>query len=98
MIDIQPSIANIAPNRFEIVSGYHFGGYAKWTEELIEFMRRFYQVTSIKLDPIYTAKAMYALTDLVSRRNDLGRSILFVHTGGLQGLKGFEERFGIKVY
>lgn len=34
----------------------HFGGYGKWTSELIYFINEFYEDTAIALDQIYTAK------------------------------------------
>jgi 1-aminocyclopropane-1-carboxylate deaminase len=42
---------------------YHFGGYGKYTTELLGFMEEFYNETQIPLDPIYTGKVMYALID-----------------------------------
>ena len=35
---------------------YHFGGYAKVNEELIQFMNDFKRNYYMQLDPIYTAK------------------------------------------
>jgi 1-aminocyclopropane-1-carboxylate deaminase/D-cysteine desulfhydrase-like pyridoxal-dependent ACC family enzyme len=74
---------------------YHFGGYAKWDIQLIGFINRFYQKHDIGLDPVYTGKMLYGIYDLAEkgffRR---GSKILAIHTGGLQGIKGFNERFG----
>ena len=42
--------------KIHVLLPYHFGGYAKTTPELIDFMREFYTETGIKLDPVYTAK------------------------------------------
>lgn len=77
------------------VQSCHFGGYAKHTPELIEFIRAFKQEFGIMLDPIYTGKAMYKTHELIeSGYFPKGSRILFVHTGGIQGIEGFESRFG----
>ncbi|MCC5919948.1 MAG: pyridoxal-phosphate dependent enzyme [Cyclobacteriaceae bacterium] len=75
---------------YELLTDYHFGGYAKWKPELITFMNDWYKKTQIPLEPIYTAKAAYAMMQL---RKPHRKSVL-IHTGGLQGLAGFRERFG----
>lgn len=86
-------------NKYELMLDYHFGGYAKYKPELIEFMRWFYQETGIKTDPIYTGKLFYALVDLVKNNYfPENTKIVVVHTGGLQGISGFEDRFGFKIY
>lgn len=71
-----------------IISAYHFGGYAKHTEELINFMNKFYTETQIPSDFVYTAKMMYAIYDKIKLCFfKSGSSILCIHTGGLQGNK-----------
>lgn len=82
-----------------MVTNYHFGGYAKHTQELINFMRDFYRQTGIPLDPVYTGKMMYGVFDML--HNDYfprHSKILIVHSGGLQGIKGFEAKLGITLY
>lgn len=78
----------------EIISGYHFGGYAKHTEELLEFKNTFEGENNIPLDYVYTAKLFYAVNDLISKNKiPAGKKILVIHSGGLQGNKGYEERY-----
>ncbi|MCF8246794.1 MAG: pyridoxal-phosphate dependent enzyme [Saprospiraceae bacterium] len=82
-------------NRWEVLNDFHFGGYAKWTPELIEFINDFKLKTGIPLDPIYTGKAFFATVQLAEQGFfPAGTSIVLVHTGGLQGIAGFNERFG----
>lgn len=74
---------------------YHFGGYAKWKPELIDFIKEFYEKTAVPLDPIYTGKMIYGLMmewkkDRISSEDH----ILAIHSGGLQGIEGFNQRFG----
>jgi 1-aminocyclopropane-1-carboxylate deaminase/D-cysteine desulfhydrase-like pyridoxal-dependent ACC family enzyme len=84
---------------FRMESGYHFGGYARMKPELAAFMESFYADHKIKLDPVYTAKMAFGVYDLIkSGVFKRGTRILMIHTGGLQGLRGFDERFGMKFY
>ena len=71
-------------------SDYHFGGYARWNAELVDFMNAF----PLTLDPIYTGKLFYGIQDLIQKGSfDEDRPIVAIHTGGLQGREGFNERF-----
>ena len=48
--------------------------------------------TSIQLDPIYTGKMMYGILDRVEKNHfEKGSIILALHTGGLQGIEGFNK-------
>lgn len=68
---------------------YHFGGYAKTTNELLEFIKDFTSQTGILLDPIYTGKMMYAIRNLAQKRIfKPNEKVLAIHTGGLTGWVG----------
>ncbi len=70
-----------------LTSEYHFGGYAKTSDELIKFINKFKEETNIPLDPIYTGKMMFGLIDLIKKEYfEKGTKILAIHTGGLQGI------------
>ena len=78
---------------WELLTDYHFGGYGKYSEELIGFINGFQKTTSIPLDPIYTGKMMYGILDMVEKSLfPKGSKILAIHTGGLQGISGFNQR------
>lgn len=78
-----------------INTDFHFGGYAKWRPELVNFINNFYREHHIPLDPVYTGKLFYGLFQLIGQGYfPRGSAILAVHTGGLQGIAGFNERFG----
>ena len=82
------------PN-WSINTDFHFGGYARWTPELIDFINDFKQKHGVQLDPIYTGKMLFGIFKLV----EMGffppnSSIVAIHTGGLQGIEGFNQRFG----
>jgi 1-aminocyclopropane-1-carboxylate deaminase len=76
-------------DNWELISEYHFGGYGKVTEELILFMNSFLKQNGILLDPIYTAKMVFGVIDLINKNYFPKNSkILIIHSGGLQGIEG----------
>jgi 1-aminocyclopropane-1-carboxylate deaminase len=77
-----------------IINDYHFGGYAHYSQELVDFKFEVENWFAIPLDYIYTVKLFYAVFDLV--KNDKLKKdarILIVHTGGTQGNKAYEARY-----
>ena len=80
---------------WQVITDYHFGGYARFSPALISFINDFKKNYHIPLDPIYTGKLFYGLFDLIANGFfKPGSRILAFHTGGLQGIAGFNERFG----
>lgn len=78
---------------WHILDDYCFGGYAKTSSELFDFIDGFEQKYQIPLEQVYTAKMLYGLLDLIQKNYfDQGTRILALHTGGLQG-----RRHGIGV-
>ena len=68
------------------IYNYDFGGYAKYTNELLAFMNVFYQQTRIPTDFVYTGKLAFAIFDLVKKEHfPKGSRIFMIHSGGLQG-------------
>lgn len=80
-------------SNWNILLDYHFGGYAKFNNELIEFVKTFTSKFNIPIEPIYTGKMLFAIYDL-ARKNFFpeGSTIIAYHSGGLQGLKGLMQR------
>ncbi len=77
-------------HNWSIKSEYTFGGFARVTRELIDFINAFNESHQILLDPIYNGKAMFALGDLLkSNYFRAGSKILYIHTGGLQGITAY---------
>jgi 1-aminocyclopropane-1-carboxylate deaminase len=73
-------------DRTRLFFGYAFGGYARVNQDLIRFMRTFYETHAVPTDFVYTAKAAFALCDLAGQGYfPSGSRILLIHTGGLQG-------------
>lgn len=83
--------------KYDTFNDFHFGGYAKYNEQLLEFMSVCKREYDLPLDVVYTAKAFYGLTRLLDRGyfRESDR-ILFVHTGGLQGNEGMSYLHGIE--
>lgn len=76
----------LTSNDCEIVTDYHFGGYAKQTPLLLDFIKDFEDETDIPLEQVYTGKMMYGLCDLTQKGYfQKGSTIAALHTGGLQG-------------
>ena len=72
---------------------YHFGGYAKVNKVLIDFINNFKKIHHIPLDPLYTGKMLFGMWDLIEKDYfRRGSTIIAVHTGGLQGIQGMNQR------
>lgn len=76
-----------------LTSEFTFGGYGKTQPELIDFINDFYLKTTIKLDQVYTGKMMYALCEFVkSGKIPSGKTVVAIHTGGLQGVNSISDQ------
>ena len=91
---LQKDICKFATNNnWELITDYHFGGYGKVSNELIQFMNQFYAETKISLDPIYTGKMVFGVIDLINKNYFPNNSkVLIIHTGGLQGITGMNMK------
>lgn len=80
------------------VEGYEFGGYAKSTEPLNDFVQSVSIRNSIAFEPIYTGKALFALNDwlITQKESDALKldkesgvfPVVFLHTGGTLNYSG----------
>lgn len=78
--------SNFAEANQMTTSDYHFGGYAKQSLTLINFMNDFYERTGITTDFVYTGKLFFAVEDLIKKNTfQKGSKLLVIHSGGLQG-------------
>jgi len=79
---------------WEVVPNYHLGGFARFHLELVDFIRQTNSRFDLPLDPIYTGKLFRAvLLDMEKKKYTGPADLVIVHTGGLQGRIGFEERY-----
>ncbi|MEQ9466743.1 MAG: pyridoxal-phosphate dependent enzyme [Ekhidna sp.] len=84
---------HIKGNNYEIIDHYHFGGYGKTRPELIDFINWFKENFSIQLDPIYTGKSFFGVWDMIKTdKFEKNLKIVLLHTGGLQGIEGFNRK------
>lgn len=91
---LQEEIAKFATqNNWELITDYHFGGYAKTNDDLIKFINNFKSKHNLPLDPIYTGKMVFGIYDLIEKGYfPKGSKILAIHTGGLQGIEGMNQK------
>ncbi|HXB90901.1 MAG TPA: hypothetical protein VNU72_01370, partial [Puia sp.] len=74
------------PPRHHFAAGYHFGGYARSSDQLIAFMNRLYRDSAIPTDFVYTGKLFYGVLDMIRQNLFPAHSrLLIIHSGGLQG-------------
>lgn len=83
------------PADYKLHTDYHFGGYGKTDERLIQFIKKFVAETGILIEPVYTGKMLYAIYDLAAKNYfKPGSKILAIHSGGIWGLLGMKDKFG----
>ena len=76
--------------RWRILHEHHCGGFARVNAMLREFMLAFEAVHGVQLDPVYTGKMLLAIHTLCARGEwDTHAPLLAIHTGGLQGRRGY---------
>lgn len=76
---------------WHICHDYHFGGYARIDKTLANFITSFESSFAIPLDPVYTSKMFFGLLDLICKGYfEKGKTIIALHTGGLQGKAGMQ--------
>lgn len=86
--DIRQLLANaniIDPENWSINTDYHFGGYARRTPALDEFMTSFKTDYGVPLEWIYTGKLFYGVFDLIEKGFfPKGSKVVVIHTGGIR--------------
>ncbi|MES2933239.1 MAG: pyridoxal-phosphate dependent enzyme [Pseudomonadota bacterium] len=81
-----------AYQNYELLLDQHHGGYGKAPPPLRQFCRDFATDTGIALEPVYTGKLFHALQQMAQSgafRPD--ERVVAIHTGGLQGARGFSD-------
>ncbi len=91
--DVETLVKTQNHHRFAILHDDHFGGYAKYTSELLDFMNNWYRKTGIPSDFVYTGKLFFAVHDLTQKKFfPKGSKVLVIHSGGLQGNQSLPKR------
>jgi L-cysteate sulfo-lyase len=90
-----------AVKREDVVANcdYVGDGYGLPTDGMVEAVKLLARTEAILLDPVYSGKGMAGLIDLI-RKGQFGKdeNVIFLHTGGAQGLSGYREAFGYPDY
>ncbi|MDO7851001.1 1-aminocyclopropane-1-carboxylate deaminase/D-cysteine desulfhydrase [Hymenobacter convexus] len=82
-------------HNYSLKTDYHFGGYAKYSADLLAFIQQFRQQHGVLLDPIYTGKLLFGVLDLIRQGHFArGSRVVAIHTGGQQAWAGWQQRFG----
>lgn len=80
--ELQRQSIGTVRNNWTIETEFHFGGFARRTPELDNFVKSFTQTHRLNLDWVYVAKMMFGVLTLVERGAfDAGVSIVAVITG-----------------
>lgn len=75
---------DIDPEDIIVIDRYTYGGYGSITREVVRAIHHIARKEALLLDPIYTAKAMLGLIDLIERGYiERGARVIFIHTGGI---------------
>jgi 1-aminocyclopropane-1-carboxylate deaminase/D-cysteine desulfhydrase-like pyridoxal-dependent ACC family enzyme len=90
-LEALPAAELAASSNWSIDHRFHCGGYARCPSYLREFILSWEAEYGEQLDPVYTGKLFYAL-DQMHQAGDfpVGTRIVALHTGGLQGRRGFD--------
>ncbi len=76
--------------QWRLFTDFHHGGYGKTSPELMAFIAEFEQNNQLLLEPVYTAKMLWAIEQLAKIDYWPENSkIVAIHSGGLQGRRGF---------
>jgi len=71
---------------FDVLHQFHFGGYAKHPERLLNFMSELWFKEDLPTDIVYTSKLLFACKTLAEEGFFPSSSkVLIIHSGGLQG-------------
>lgn len=85
--DLQEAAFGAALDNWDIETGYHFGGFAKKTPELKEFVDKFEVHYGTRLEWVYVAKMLYGVIDLCRRGKIApGSTVIAVITGPDEGV------------
>ncbi|WP_395015900.1 1-aminocyclopropane-1-carboxylate deaminase/D-cysteine desulfhydrase [Robinsoniella peoriensis] len=66
-----------------ILDEYLFGGYGKYTDGIKKTIRSMFVYNGIPLDPTYTGKGFYGMTEYLKMNDIKDVKVLFIHTGGI---------------
>jgi 1-aminocyclopropane-1-carboxylate deaminase len=90
---VSAALAGIAAadvSAWQVLDEFHCGGFARVSDSLQEFIQAFEHTHQVPLDPVYTGKLLFAIHTLLREGNwQAAEPVVAVHTGGLQGRRGY---------
>ena len=93
-VDVQAELTD-----YQIIDGYVGEGYALSRPEEQHFIAQVARTEGIILDPVYTGKAMYGLSQEIAKGAfTKEEKVLFIHTGGIYGLFPGAAEFSKEVF
>lgn len=81
--DIQRWLKQAPQARWQLETRFHCGGYARSSPALHDFLKAFAAQNTLPIEPVYTGKALYGLSQYLQEGNILPEPLLFLHTGGV---------------
>lgn len=84
-------VSSGATANWRLLSGFHAGGYGKKHPDYLSCFWKDFEVESgVRLDPVYTVKLFWGIVSLARQGYwARGARIVAIHSGGLQGRRGF---------
>ena len=86
-----------APARLVVDDRSKGPGYGAMDAAQRAFLVRCARESGVVLDPVYTGKAMKGLLALAAKGDFDGETVVFLHTGGAQGLFGYQSELDGKL-
>ena len=88
------ALAGVTTEDFYFTDISCLGGYARITPEYMRFLIDFERESGIEVDPVYNGKVLLGL-QMLQQQGHLTKdhTVLWIHTGGLQGKAGFENEY-----
>lgn len=91
-VRVQTASVEPALPALHLESDYDCGGYARFPAFLQRFVSEFEQQVGVPLEPVYTAKLLWGVAQkVVAGHFAPGSRLLLLHTGGIQGRRGYPE-------
>ncbi|HHH53320.1 MAG TPA: pyridoxal-phosphate dependent enzyme [Bacteroidetes bacterium] len=84
---------------WDIIEDYHFGGFARFDDALIDFINNYKSKYGILLEPVYSGKMVFGIHELINKDYfEKGSKLVWIHGGGLQGIYGFNYLHGERIW
>lgn len=87
----------VTRDNWELIRHPSHAGYAAADKRLVTFANELFTKTGVLLDPIYTAPMLFQLVQMIKDNTwSFGRNILLIHTGGTQGIAGYNYQHQVQ--